>query len=75
LDGVINKMIEYLKVYEQEKVTSEDSKKVEGFKNGAIMVVRGINERRECIVAAGRMAAKRQELIEGSKDGPNKKTA
>jgi hypothetical protein len=74
LDSVIDKMIEHLKVFDQRKVSSEDVKKVEGYKNGAGVVVRGINVKKDCLVASGRFAAQKRD-IEGAKDGPKRKSA
>jgi hypothetical protein len=57
LDSVMDKMIEYLKVFDQKKVSPEDYKKVESYKNGAGVIVRGVNARRDCLVAGGKTAA------------------
>jgi hypothetical protein len=57
LDGVMDKMIEYLKVFDQKKVSPEDYKKVESYKNGAGVISRGVNARRDCLVAGGKAAA------------------
>ncbi|MDR3174680.1 MAG: hypothetical protein LBU19_10550 [Treponema sp.] len=75
LDGVIDKMIEHLKIFDQKKVSSEDVKKVEGFKNGAGVVVRGISVKRDCLVAAGKMAAAQEALEYKTKAGVKRKSA
>ena len=72
LDGVIDGMIQHMKVFDHQKVSAEDTKKVEGYKNSAGVVVRGVNVVLECHIAAGKTAAQRRAL---EKDTPRRKRA
>jgi hypothetical protein len=74
LDGVIDGMIQHMRVFDQKKVSAEDTKKVEGYKNAACMVVRGIAVRLDCLVAEGKTTAQRRAL-ERIKEMPKRKTA
>jgi hypothetical protein len=69
----MDKMMEHLKVFDQKKISPEDYKNAEGYKNGAGVIVRGVNAKRDCLVASGKTAAQRQASESGRK--PRRKTA
>jgi len=62
LDGVWNKLEKYASVFERNKVSPEEYKKVEAYKNVAGVAVRGVRETRESLVAGGKTAAFRKSL-------------
>jgi len=60
IDGIMNKMEKHMEVFDRPKTTPEDYKKAEGYKNGAGVIVRAVNCKRDCLVAGGRTAALRK---------------
>ena len=67
LDSIIDRMMEHLKVFDQKKVSPEDYKKVESYKNGAGVIVRGVNARRESLMAGVKFEAQKKSVEKGGK--------
>jgi polyphosphate kinase len=67
LDGVIDKLLEHMKIFEQRKVSAEEIKTVETYKNSACAVARSIAVKVECLAASGRTAAQRKAMEQGIK--------
>jgi len=74
LDGVIDKLLDHMKVFDNKKVSAEDIKEVEVYKNCSCAVAREISVKMECLVASGRTAAQRR-AIEREAAGQKRKSA
>jgi hypothetical protein len=56
--GLIDGMVKHLEVFEQKKVSGEDIKQVEAYKNGAGFVVKANNALRDNLAAIGALGSK-----------------